>query len=165
MKTKDMVIRDVMDEIVARNGNIIQKFVHSIEQNIRNAYNEGYRACEKEKASEYQRGYAEAESHYKDIIEMREKQAFENGYKKCLEENDLYDGIYNEAFDGNYKVGDEVIADNGTASFVITSLAGNDVGGIDSEGGTYAYLPSEICYKTGRHFDVKGFLKQMEQEK
>ena len=162
MKTKDMVIRDVMDEIVARNGNVIQKFVHSIETNIRNAYNEGYRACEKEKASEYQRGYAEAEAHYKDIIEMREKQAFENGYKKCLEENDLYD---ENIFDGNYKVGDEVIADNGTASFVITSLAGNDVGGIDSEGGTYAYLPSEICYKTGRHFDVKGFLKQMEQEK
>ena len=162
MKTKDMVIRDVMDEIVARNGNVIQKFVHSIEANIRNAYNEGYRACEKEKASEYQRGYAEAEAKYTDIIEMRENQAFEKGYKKCLEENDLYD---EDVFDGNYKVGDEVIADNGTASFVITSLKGCDIGGIDSEGETYAYLPSEICYKTGRHFDVNGFLKQMEQEK
>lgn len=162
MKDKEFVIKDIMDKIGCVLSNNARKISVDIEACVRNAYNEGYRKCEQEKASEYLRGFSEAEEHYKDIIEMREKQAFENGYKKCLEENDLY---ADNAFDGNYKVGDEVIADNGTASFVITSLKGNDVGGIDSEGGTYAYLPSEICYKTGRHFDVNGFLKQMEQEK
>ena len=163
MASKDLVIQGIMDRIVTNGGSLVRKFASSIANDVRNAYNEGYRACEKEKASEYQRGYAEAETHYKDIIEMREKQAFDKGYSQCLADNDTFGAI--EPFDNDYHVGDEVIADNGTASFVITSLAGNDVGGIDSEGGTYAYLPSEICYKTGRHFDVEGFLKQMKQEK
>lgn len=159
MKEKETVIKDIMDRVDSVLSNNARKVSVDIEACVRNAYNEGYRKCEKEKASEYQRGYAEAEAHYKDIIEMREKQAFENGYKKCLEENDLYD---ENVFDGNYKVGDEVIADSGTACFVITSTNGNDIGGIDATGNTYAYLPSEICYKTGRHFDIKSFLKQME---
>lgn len=160
MKEKETVIKDIMDRVDCVLSNNARKVSVDIEACVRNAYNEGYRKCEKEKASEYQRGYAEAEAHYKDIIEMREKQAFDKGYSQCLADNDTFGAI--EPFDNDYHVGDEVIADNGTASFVITSLAGNDIGGIDSEGSTYAYLPSEICYKTGRHFDIKSFLKQME---
>ena len=151
MESKESVIQKVMERCKCRFDNIISKALNGIEQDFRNAYNEGYLCCEKEKASEYQRGYAEAEAHYKDIIEMREKKAFEDGYKKCLEENDFYDET---AFDNNYKVGDEVIADNGMVCFVITCI-GNDISGIDSEGRTYAYFPSEICYKTGRHYNIK----------
>ena len=162
MESKEYVIQQIMERCKSRFDNIIGKALDGIEQDFRNAYNEGYRCCEKEKASEYQRGYAEAESHYKDIIEMREKTAFENGYKKCLEENDFYDG---SIFDMYYKVGDEVIADNGTACFVITSLDGNDIGGIDGDGNTYAYMPDQICYKTGRHFNVCGLLNDIRIER
>ena len=63
-------------------------------------------------------------------------------------------------FDGNYSVGDEVIADGGTARFFITSID-NDIGGIDEKGETYAYMPSELCYKTGRHFNVCGLLNDI----
>ena len=72
-------------------------------------------------------------------------------------------------FDKNYSVGDEVIAEEGAASFVITFIndASGCVAGIDEQGGTYSYFLSELCYKTGRHFDVGSFLKQIEvnQEK
>lgn len=143
MESKEHVIQQIMERCKSRFDNIIGKALDGIEQDLRNAYNEGHLFCEEENSL---------------YIEMRERKAFENGYKKGLEKN----GLYGESiFDRDYKVGDEVIADNGTACFVITSLNGNDIGGIDKNGDTYAYMPSEICYKTGRHFNVCGLLNDI----
>lgn len=200
MKTKDETIRDIKDRIVADFGNIfVSKFITAIEQYLRNAYNEGYRTCEKEKASEYQRGYAEAEKNcvkkeaFVESVNKSYSEGFEDGRrlgnivawetaeKVCSHDGEALWSIFGansfseifsmpyekvrslltdfeekvSCFDNTYSVGDEVIADNGRACFVITSLNGNDIGGIDSEGRTYAYLPNKICYKTGRRYNIK----------
>ena len=140
MKTKEESIKEIFDRTKELMHGYVDKMTNRMETAIRESYNAGYRAFEKEKQSEYQRGFTE-------------------GFACKVAAHD------ESVFDNNYKVGDEVIVDNGTACFVITSIDGTDVCGINSKGGTYAYFPHDICYKTGRHFDVEGFLKKMEQEK
>lgn len=199
MESKEHVIQQIMERCKSRFDNIIGKALDGIEQDFRNAYNEGYRCCEKEKASEYQRGYAEAEKNcvkkeaFVESVNKSYSEGFEDGRrlgnivawetaeKVCSHDGEALWSIFGansfseifsmpyekvrslltdfeekvSCFDNTYSVGDEVIADNGRACFVITSLNGNDIGGIDSEGRTYAYFPNEICYKTGRHYNIK----------
>ena len=50
-------------------------------------------------------------------------------------------------------VGDEVVAENGHAVFIVTHI-GYDVAGIDFAGNTYSYIPDEIDRRTGRRFNV-----------
>ena len=51
------------------------------------------------------------------------------------------------------RIGDEVIAEDGDARFIVTHIA-NDIAGIDQEGNVYAYLPEEIDGKTGMHYSI-----------
>ena len=205
MESKESVIQQIMERCKSRFDNIIGKALDGIEQDFRNAYNEGYRCCEKEKASEYQRGYAEAEKNcvkkeaFVEAVNKSYSEGFEDGKhlgnivawetaeKVCSYDGEALWSIFGtnsfseifsmpyekvcslltdfeekvSCFDNTYSVGDEVIADNGTACFVITSLDGNDIGGIDGDGNTYAYMPDQICYKTGRHFNVCGLLNDI----
>ena len=190
MESKESVIQKVMERCKSRFDNIIGKALDGIEQDFRNAYNEEYRCCEKEKASEYQRGYAEAEKNYvkkEEFVESVKKSyseglevAWETAEKVCSYDGEALWSIFGansfseifsmpyekvcslltdfeenvSCFDNTYSVGDEVIAGNGMVCFVITCI-GNDISGIDSEGRTYAYFPNEICYKTGRHYNIK----------
>lgn len=204
MQSKEEIISRLCDDYYAIVSNYGSKLANRIEDVLRRAWNAGF---------------SNAEERYKEAILIHEDEAYDRGYKKCLEENNLdcscctdyqngveeawetvkkivsldgellwcifstnsYKDIFgmpfvdvykmmeafeekqdekDSPFDGNYSVGDEVIADSGTARFVITSID-NDIGGIDAKGETYAYMPNEICYKTGRHFDVYGFLKDI----
>ncbi len=198
MKEKETVIKDIMDRVDSVLSNNARKVSVDIEACVRNAYNEGYRKCEKEKASEYQRGYAEAEKNcvkkeaFIESVNKSYSEGFEDGRRlgnivawETAEKVCSYDGealwsifgansfskIFSmpyekvcslltdfdekvSCFDNTYSVGDEVIAGNGMVCFVITCI-GNDISGIDSEGRTYAYFPNEICYKTGRHYNIK----------
>ena len=52
MKEKETVIKDIMDRVDSVLSNNARKVSVDIEACVRNAYNEGYRKCEKEKASE-----------------------------------------------------------------------------------------------------------------
>ena len=181
MKPKDEVIKSIMEQVAISMSKSFQKIIDCCDPLLRQAYNEGYREADKHWESlkddfdnqvkkAWQDGFDSCKSTFegfvsreqaKDITELEYKRGYDDGYRKCLSENDFDYDLY------NYTVGDEVIADNGTACFVITSMEGVDIGGIDFTGGTYAYLPSDLCYKTGRHFDIVGFLKQLEntQEK
>ena len=192
MKPKDEVIKSIMDQVTISMSKSFQKIIDCCDPLLRQAYNEGYREADKHWESlkedfgnqvkkAWQEGFDSGkkdfsmlnieealnysgwlQAHDKDIAELEYKRGYDDGYKKCLAENDHYD-LY------DYKVGDEVIADNGTACFVITSIidVSGCVSGVDSEGSTYSYFLSELCYKTGRHFDVGSFLEQIEvnQEK
>lgn len=169
MKTKEESIKEIFDRTKELMHGYVDKMTNRMETAIREGYNAGYRTAEKENQSEYQRGYQTGynkgfedglddwDAHHELIDELKEAE-YNRGYADAEAHYKV------GAFDGNYKVGDEVIADNGTACFVITSTDGADIGGIDSKGETYAYLPHEICYKTGRHFDVESFLKQFAED-
>ena len=167
-------------------------------------------------------GYETALEYHKDEIEVHEKTAFEEGYKKCLSENDFespctecedrtkaataeadktisYEKGMEDAWKAagmmccwfhkddmlkvfgtedlrtlfinfspsgakkliddyikkqDYEIGDEVIAEDGKACFVITSI-GNDIAGIDKYGCTYSYMPHEISGKTGNRYKLQ----------
>ena len=205
MQSKEEIISRLCDDYRDIVYNYGSKLANRIEDVLRRAWNAGF---------------SNAEERYKEAILIHEDEAYDRGYKKCLEENNLdcacwtdyqngveevwetvkkivsldgellwcifstnsYKDIFgmpfidvskmmeafeekqnekDSPFDGRYSVGDEVIADGGTACFVITSLDGNDIGGIDGDGNTYAYMPDQICYKTGRHFNVCGFLNEI----
>lgn len=128
--------------------------------------------------SDYQKGIDDAWNIIKKVIAYKGDELWAvfgtNSY------NEIFNKTYEEVaqhivfredspFDKNYSVGDEVIAEEGAASFVITFIndASGCVAGIDETGRTYSYFLSELCYKTGRHFDAGSFLKQIEvnQEK
>ena len=204
MQSKEEIISRLCDDYHAIISHYGSKLANRIEDVLRRAWNAGF---------------SNAEERYKEAILIHEDEAYDRGYKKCLEENNLdcdcctdyqngveevwetvkkivsldgellwcifstnsYKDIFgmpfidvskmmeafeekqqekDSPFDGNYSVGDEVIADGGTARFVITSID-NDIGGIDEKGETYAYMPSELCYKTGRHFNVCDFLNDI----
>ena len=208
MQSKEEIISRLCDDyrdIVYHYGS---KLANRIEDVLRRAWNAGF---------------SNAEERHKEEILIHEDEAYDRGYKKCLEENNLdcacctdyqngvedawetvnkivsldgellwcifstnsYKDIFgmpfievykmmesfeekqsekDSPFDGRYSVGDEVIADGGTACFVITSMSGHDIGGIDENGDTYAYMPNDICYKTGRHFEIQNFLSTIKVE-
>lgn len=207
MQSKEEIISRLCDDYRDIVYNYGSKLANRIEDVLRRAWNAGF---------------SNAEERYKEAILIHEDEAYDRGYKKCLEENNLdcacctdyqngveevwetvkkivsldgellwcifstnsYKDIFgmpfidvskmmeafeekqqekDSPFDGRYSVGDEVIADGGTARFVITSID-NDIGGIDEKGETYAYMPNEICYKTGRHFEIQNFLSTIKVE-
>ena len=96
-------------------------------------------------------------------LEQREeisyRKGLHDGYCKCV--NDMKGS---DKQDECFFVGDEVIADMGTAKFIITNMDGETVCGINEDGEAFEYYPSEICFKTGRHFDVKSWFSKKEGE-
>lgn len=64
------------------------------------------------------------------------------------------------------KVGDEVIheVDGFRTKFFVTYLNENQIKGFDKTGDTHYYtMPNRYIKKTGRHINVEGFLKQIEE--
>ena len=61
-------------------------------------------------------------------------------------------------------LGDEVLAENGVSKFYVTFKTDYEVAGVDSEGRTYSYIKEEVCGKTGKHVDVIGVLKSLEND-
>lgn len=73
------------------------------------------------------------------------KNTYASEFVEKLHAHDGHDSLKS----GGIRIGDEVVADKGTAKFYVTNLDNDCVSGIDAIGRTYCYLLREVDGKTG----------------
>ena len=162
MKTKEDVLKTALDGVTDKWASLENMFASRIDGIWKNGYEHGRKEALGTLSVVECVDKLQRDGWMRDHDEAITKAAFEEGYNKCLSDNDFAYPCASCPQTETIRVGDVVKHIKSGRTFVVTKASNGWIDGFNSHGEQFADKDMSCWKKTGRHFDtVAELLKEM----